>query len=119
MTEPAQRAALRALILQHEEPTPPGHVTRRRGLLVLEDESPKRSPLGRLRHRSAPVAAGCADSSRSTASTTCRTVSANRETISDSSSSVVVKGGANNVWSPAYPSRVGWGDRTITPRSKA
>jgi GMP synthase-like glutamine amidotransferase len=27
MTEPAERAPLRALILQHEEPTPPGHVT--------------------------------------------------------------------------------------------
>jgi GMP synthase-like glutamine amidotransferase len=27
MTEPAGRAPLRALILQHEEPTPPGHVT--------------------------------------------------------------------------------------------
>jgi GMP synthase-like glutamine amidotransferase len=27
MTEPAARGALRALILQHEEPTPPGHVT--------------------------------------------------------------------------------------------
>jgi GMP synthase-like glutamine amidotransferase len=27
MTEPARRAPLRALILQHEEPTPPGHVT--------------------------------------------------------------------------------------------
>jgi GMP synthase-like glutamine amidotransferase len=27
MTEPAARAPLRALILQHEEPTPPGHVT--------------------------------------------------------------------------------------------
>ena len=26
MTEPAGRAPLRALILQHEEPTPPGHV---------------------------------------------------------------------------------------------
>jgi GMP synthase-like glutamine amidotransferase len=27
MTVPAERAPLRALILQHEEPTPPGHVT--------------------------------------------------------------------------------------------
>jgi GMP synthase-like glutamine amidotransferase len=27
MTEPAGRGALRALVLQHEEPTPPGHVT--------------------------------------------------------------------------------------------
>jgi GMP synthase-like glutamine amidotransferase len=27
MTEPVERAPLRALILQHEEPTPPGHVT--------------------------------------------------------------------------------------------
>jgi GMP synthase-like glutamine amidotransferase len=27
MTGPAERAPLRALILQHEEPTPPGHVT--------------------------------------------------------------------------------------------
>src|SRR6266508_3057883 len=27
MTEPAARGALRALILQHEEPTSPGHVT--------------------------------------------------------------------------------------------
>jgi GMP synthase-like glutamine amidotransferase len=27
MTEPAGRGALRALVLQHEEATPPGHVT--------------------------------------------------------------------------------------------
>ncbi len=60
-----------------------------------------------------------AGSSDSTSFATRLTESANRDTISSRSSSGVVKGGANSVWSPANPSRVGWVDSTISPASNA
>jgi hypothetical protein len=77
---------------------PPCDVTGWCGLLVLEDQRVK----GGLGHRSAPavVGDGLAPSSGSTSRATRCTASANRETISANSSSVVVKGGANRVWSP-------------------
>src|SRR4029453_15932062 len=96
---------------------PPGDVPGRRGLLVLQDQRVQRG----LGHRSAPVVVGdgLPPTSGSTSCATRCTASANRETISASSSSVVVNGGANRVWSPAKPSRVGWVESVISPRSNA
>ena len=71
------------------------------GLLVLDDQrSQSRRCLARGTHREPPMV-DLADSSDSTSCATWRTASANRETISASSSSVVVKAGANSDWSPA------------------
>src|SRR5439155_12457178 len=93
----AEHLDLRAVLLE-----PLRHVARRRGVLVLEDQRAQARPVraGLLAHPAAPEAAGAA-SSPSTSAATSRTASANRDTISARSSSGVVNGGANRVWSPA------------------
>ena len=75
---------------------PRGHVARRRRVLVLEDQRPK----GRVDPAHPPTSClviGVVWSSASTSSATARTASANRATISSSSSSGVVNGGAKRV----------------------
>ena len=70
----------------------------RRRLLVLDDQGFQL----RCRHHT-----GLGSSFVSSSFATCRTEAAKRSTISASSASVLVNGGANSVWSPANPSRVG------------
>src|SRR6202035_4625547 len=83
---------------------------RRRWLLVLDDQrfQPRR------RHQT-----GLGMSLVSSSFATFLTAAAKRSTISASSASVLVNGGANRVWSPANPSRVGIVEYVIKPCSKA
>src|SRR5439155_20742275 len=81
---------------------PPADRARRGGALVLDHQRAEPGRPGAHRSRPRPGAAVARTAScDSTSSATWRTDSASRATISGSSSSVVVNGGANNVWSPA------------------
>ena len=87
---------------------PLGDEPRRGGVFVLQDQRAEGSCSRVVRgaHAEPPpmgdaVSGRDDDSSDSTSSETWRMVPARRATISASSSSVVVKGGANSVWSPA------------------
>src|SRR6202140_2767504 len=83
-------------------------VSRGWGFFVLQDQDLE--PAG---HR-----AGLGSSFVSSSRATFRTATANRSTISPSSASVLVNGGAKSVWSPAKPSRVGIVEEGIKPFSK-
>src|ERR1700686_937302 len=84
-------------------------VPRWRGLFVLEDQD-----LELAGHRT-----GLASSLDSSSEATLRTEAEKRSTISASSASGLVKGGANKVWSPANPSRVGMVEYVMRPFSKS
>src|SRR5581483_9536933 len=96
-------------------PEPVVDEARRGRTFVLHDQRTERRA-----HRRSPADAGSTpSSSRSTSAATWRTESAKRDTISASSASEVVNGGAKRLWSPAIPSRVGCVERTTRPRSSA
>src|ERR1700674_2149402 len=84
-------------------------VPRRCRLFVLQDQD-----LELASHRT-----GLGSSFVSSSLATLRTDAPKRSTISPSSASVLVKGGANSVWSPANPSRVGIVEYVMSPFSKA